>query len=120
MTADAEEPRRRSGPRDRGETLQLEERGERIRFAVKVAPRAARAAVTGVHDGALKVSLTAPPVDGAANRALCELLAKRLRLPRRAVTLVAGERSRCKTLEVEGLDAATLRERLVRGRESGR
>jgi uncharacterized protein (TIGR00251 family) len=76
-----------------------------VRFAVKVAPRASRDALTGVSAGALKLSLRAAPVDGAANQALCALLAKTLAVPRRAVWVVAGERSRRKTVYVAGVAA---------------
>lgn len=78
-------------------------------IAVRVAPRAAREAIAGVHDGALKVSLTAPPVEGAANAALIKLLSKRLGVPKRAVRIVAGEQSRNKRVALDGVDAATLR-----------
>ena len=76
-----------------------------VRFRVKVAPRAAREAIAGEHDGALKVSLTAPPVEGEANQALCSLLAKRLGVPKRAVVIVQGESARLKTVSVAGVTA---------------
>jgi len=94
---------------DDSEVLEVEQRAEGARFRVRVAPRASRAAVLGVHAGALKVSLTAPPVDGAANAALVKLLAKRLGVARGRVAIVSGERSRDKTVEVEGLDAGAVR-----------
>lgn len=59
----------------------------------------------GLHDGCLKVALAAPPVDGAANRALTELLAKLLARPRRDVSIVRGESSRKKTVAVLGVTA---------------
>ena len=74
-----------------------------VSFEVRVSPRASRDAVQGVHDGALKVALTAPPVEGAANAALCKLLSKELGVPKRAVTIVRGETSRNKTVSIEGL-----------------
>lgn len=75
-------------------------------------PRASRSRVVGEHDGLLKVQLAAPPVDGAANRALLELIAELLQLPRRRITLVSGESSRRKHLKVEGMAAADVAERL--------
>lgn len=72
-------------------------------FDVRVAPRASRDAVQGIHDGALKVALTAPPVEGAANAALCKLIAKTLGVPKRAVTIVRGETSRNKSVHVQGV-----------------
>ncbi len=80
-----------------------------LRFAVRVQPRASRTAVVGVHGGALRVRLQAPPVDGAANAALVEHLAEALDVPRRAVRVVAGGTARGKTVEVEGADAARVR-----------
>jgi uncharacterized protein (TIGR00251 family) len=77
-----------------------------VRFAVQVAPRASREAILGAHDGALKVALTAPPVDGEANAALVALLAKRLGVAKRSVTLVQGASSKRKTLEVAGVGPA--------------
>ncbi len=79
-----------------------------IRFAVHVQPRAARGEVRGLHGNALKVRLQAPPVDGAANAELTEVLAHALGIPRRLVTLVAGQTSRRKVVEVP----ASARERV--------
>ena len=78
--------------------------GDAVRFAVRVQPRASRSAIEGVHGGALKVRLHAPPVDGAANDALVALLADALDVPRRAVRIVAGASSRAKIVEVDGVD----------------
>jgi uncharacterized protein (TIGR00251 family) len=80
-----------------------------VRFAVRVTPRASRAAITGVHGGALKVSLTAPPVEGAANAALIELLSSALGVPKRAVRIEHGDHNRQKTLAVEGVTLAAVR-----------
>ena len=77
---------------------------------VYVAPRSSANKVIGVHNGEIKVALTAPPVEGAANRALIVFMAKALDVPRSSVTLQSGETSRHKVLRVEGIDAdATLR-----------
>ena len=73
-----------------------------MRVDVHVQPRASRNEIIGLHGAALKVRLQAPPVDGAANEALVSLLAERLRVPRRAVRVVAGATSRAKTVEIEG------------------
>lgn len=86
-----------------------------VRFEVQVAPRASRDAVIGEHDGALKIALTAPPVDGEANAALVAFLAKRLGVAKREVRLVQGATGRRKTLEVEGVGADAI-EALVRAR----
>ena len=65
-------------------------------------PRASRSRVVGLHDGRLKVTLAAPPVDGEANVELCATLAKALRVPKRAVSISHGEHNKHKTLRVEG------------------
>ena len=72
-------------------------------LSVRVIPRAGRSGLAGTRDGALLVRLTAPPVEGAANAALVEVLAKALRVPKRQVTIVAGERNRLKRVRVEGV-----------------
>lgn len=83
-----------------------------VSLAVRVAPRASRNELAGVEAGALKVRLTAPPVEGAANRALVKLLAKSLRVARGKVTVVSGQRSRNKRVLVLGLSQNELRGRL--------
>ena len=79
---------------------------------VRVVPRAGRDEVCDEADGAVKVRLRAPPVDGKANRALCALLAKRLGLRKRAVVIATGETSRYKQVVVHGLSEADVRARL--------
>ena len=76
---------------------------------VRVHPGARRNAITGVHDGALKVSLTTPPTDGRANQALIAFLAGELHIPRARITLLTGAASRAKTLRIAGLCADELR-----------
>lgn len=74
-------------------------------LSVRVHPGAKRDAVTGTHDGALKISLTAPPADGRANEALIAFLAERLGMPRSSITLLQGATSRSKTLRLIGITA---------------
>lgn len=81
---------------------------------VHVIPRAPVSTFAGTRDGALLVRLKAPPVDGAANEALIELLARRLDLPTRAITIVSGLRSRRKQVRIEDIDEETLRSKLAR------
>jgi len=81
-------------------------------FAIKVHPRAKKNAITGEIGDALKVSLTAPPVEGRANEACVEFFAKLLNVPRSSVTIAAGQNSRNKAILVAGLSAEEVRERL--------
>jgi uncharacterized protein (TIGR00251 family) len=89
--------------------LEVRERSGAVRFSVRVQPRAARSGVAGLHGGALRVRLSAPPVDGAANEELVELLAERLGVPRRDVSIVGGAASRSKLVEVRGVSAELVR-----------
>ena len=92
--------------------IPLRESAEGVAFAVKVHPRAKRDAITGELGDALKVSLTAPPVDGRANEACIEFFAKLLKVPRASVTIASGQTSRNKVIRVLGLRAEQIRERL--------
>ena len=73
-----------------------------------VQPGAKRTAVAGVYGTTLKISLAAPPVDGKANKELCTFLAKKLNLPKSAVSLVSGQASRDKVVFLPGITAAAL------------
>jgi hypothetical protein len=75
-------------------------------LTVRAHPGARKNGVTGIHADAVKIALTAPPVDGKANEALIAFLAEALRLPRARITLVAGVTSRTKTLRITGKSAA--------------
>jgi len=70
---------------------------------VRLQPRASANAIAGVQDGVVRVRVTAPPVDGAANEALVRLLAKALSVGRGRVSIVRGRSSRNKVVRVEGL-----------------
>ncbi len=85
-----------------------------VTFAVRVIPRASRNEIAGVQGGALKVRLTAPPVEGAANAALIELLASRLGVRKRAVSIAGGEKSRAKMVRVEGITRQRVEGALLR------
>jgi uncharacterized protein (TIGR00251 family) len=73
-----------------------------VTFDILVQPRASRAKIGPLHDGRIKIAVTAPPVDGEANAAVVELIAKRLAVPRSAVEVIAGASSRRKTVRVTG------------------
>jgi uncharacterized protein (TIGR00251 family) len=86
--------------------------GGAIVFAVRVQPRASRDEIVGEWNGALKIRLTAPPVDDRANEACCCLLAARLNVPVAAVRIVSGARSRNKRVAVRGVSAEQVRKLL--------
>ena len=87
-------------------------------LVVRVTPRAGRAAIGGERGGALLLRVAAPPVEGAANTAVIELVARALGLPRGAVSILGGGRAREKRLAVAGLGPAEVVARL--GPASGR
>jgi hypothetical protein len=82
-------------------------------FAVKVQPRAKRNAITGELGNALKLALTAPPIEGRANDACIAFFANLLKVPRSSVTIASGETSRHKVIRVAGLSAEEVRRRLA-------
>ncbi|MGD0888076.1 MAG: DUF167 domain-containing protein [Acidobacteriaceae bacterium] len=94
-------------------SLAIRDSSDGCTLPVRVHPGARRNAITGIHDGALKVSLTTPPTDGRANQALIAFLAGELRIPRARVTLLTGATSRSKSLRIAGLTAAQLRAALA-------
>ncbi len=81
-------------------------------FAINVHPRAKKDAITGELGNALKVALTAPPLDGRANEACIEFFAKALNVSRASVSIAAGQSSRNKVIRVAGLAAEETRKRL--------
>ena len=95
--------------------LPLTPTSEGVALPVRVVPRAGRDALDGVVEGALRVRLAAPPVEGAANRALLAFLADALGVPRRDLALLRGERGRHKLVLVRGLTADEVRRRLAMG-----
>ena len=86
--------------------------GRTLTFAVRVAPRASRSEISGEHDGALRVRIAAPPVEGAANRELIKVIARAFKVPQSAVEIIAGTNSKSKTVRVHGVDVLTI-ERLI-------
>jgi len=88
--------------------IQICEHDGNITFAVRVTPRASRDEIDGEYQGALKIRLTAPPVEDRANEALCRLLARRLKVPVSAVRIVGGEKSRNKRVAIVGVRPAQL------------
>ncbi|HEX9134556.1 MAG TPA: DUF167 domain-containing protein [Ktedonobacteraceae bacterium] len=84
-----------------------------MRMSVHVIPRSSKNSIAW-EEGVLKVRLTAPPVDGAANEALIALLAQCLGLPKRDISIVQGATGRHKTIEIMGMTAQAV-EQKIRG-----
>ena len=84
------------------------DRSGAVLLDIVVTPRASRDALLGERDGALRIAVTAPPVEGAANKAICALVAKALGVPKSAVELAHGQKGRRKTLSVNGVVEAQL------------
>lgn len=84
-----------------------------LSFEVAVQPRSSRAAIEGEYGGALKIRLTAPPVEGSANKQCVELIAKALGVPKSAVEIVSGKRSKRKRVRIRHGDATAAEKKLA-------
>ena len=84
-----------------------------VDLKIRVIPRAGRSGFAGVREGALLVRLAAAPVEGAANDELIAFLAKALKIPKRDIAIVNGERSRSKRVRIAGLDGEQALARLI-------
>lgn len=87
----------------------LEEKEDGVCIRIRALPRARKTDVAGMHDGALKIRLIAPPVDGKANQALEKFVAGRLGVASSAVRVIAGHKNRNKIIHVSGVSAADVR-----------
>ena len=92
--------------------IPITESAKGVTFSVKVHPRARKKAITGVIGDALKLALTAPPVEGRANQAVIEFFAELFEIPRSSVTIASGETSRNKQVRIAGLTRAAVAARL--------
>ena len=92
--------------------LSIQETATGISFQVKVHPRAKKNGITGTLGEALRLSLTAPPVEGRANEACIEFFARLLKVPRSSITIASGRSSRLKVIRITGITAAEFRARL--------
>jgi uncharacterized protein len=99
--------------------LALMQTGDGVILRVRVTPRAVRNAFEGLADGALRVRLAAPPVEGAANRALLAFLADALGVPKGSLEIARGERGRQKLVRVRGLTAEEVHRRLAPALRAG-
>lgn len=95
--------------------MKIDERHGAVTFLIRVIPRASRNAIEGEYRDALKVRLTAPPLDGRANEAVKRILAETLKVPVSAVRIVAGEKNRTKRIRIEGVSRIAI-ENLAAGK----
>jgi hypothetical protein len=86
--------------------LQISETREGLTVRLHVLPRAKRSEIAGFHNGALKIKVTAPPVDDAANRAIVEFFSELLSVPRSNLKILSGNKSREKVLQIKGIPLA--------------
>src|SRR6202171_3760093 len=93
--------------------LDAQEREGAVTFPVRVQPRASKDEIAGEMGGALKVRLRAPALEDRANEALVEFLAQLLNIPRSAVRILGGERSRTKRVEIRGVSGQQILALLV-------
>ena len=92
--------------------IKFEEKDEAVFFSVRVVPRASKSEIAGEIDGALKVRLCSPPVDGAANAELIKMLAREFGVSRGRVEIVSGQNSRTKRIRITGATVDEMRSRL--------
>ena len=89
--------------------LNVKEDKDSVTITVRVIPRSSVSEIVGEYDGAVKVRLTSPPVEGAANAELIKLFSKKLDVPKSSIAIVSGETSKTKRLRVSGVTSAKLR-----------
>lgn len=91
----------------------LEATGGCVRVLIRAQPRASRTEIVGEHNGALKVRIAAPPVEGAANAELVKFIAKKLGIASSRIRVLAGESARTKVVAIDHVDLATVRRVLL-------
>jgi uncharacterized protein (TIGR00251 family) len=92
--------------------LQVRETAAGLQVPLHVLPRAKHCEISGIHNGALRVKVTAPPVDDAANRAIIRFFSSLLDISKSSLTILAGSKSRNKVLQIEGISAGRFLERI--------
>lgn len=93
--------------------ISLKETPQGVTLTIKVQPRARRNAITGSMGGAIKLSLTSPPVEGKANQAVIDFLAEFFEIPRSSVTISSGQTHRLKVVRITGVATEQIRWRLA-------
>lgn len=89
-----------------------QEHPDGVVIKIKVQPRASKSRIAGVLGDALKVTLTAPPVDGAANAACIEFFSRLMDLPKNRIEIISGQTGRTKLLKIFGIKSADLKEKI--------
>jgi uncharacterized protein len=92
--------------------IEMKEKAGGVQFAVRVIPGASKNEMAGIQDGALKIKLTAPPVEGKANKACIDFLARLLGVRRSALAIASGEKSRKKIVTIDGMNLRELEDRM--------
>jgi len=93
--------------------LNITQHKEAIQFSAAIQPRASKNEISGVMNGALKIRLTSPPVEGAANKACVKFIAKRLGVSVAKVEIVGGLTSKNKIIRVEGMDESVFLQKIL-------
>jgi uncharacterized protein (TIGR00251 family) len=91
----------------------ISQKGDAVCLSVRVQPRSSKSGVAGMYGEQIKICLKSAPVENAANKECCDLLAKALGVPRSSVSVMNGQSSRSKVLKVEGVTPADVREALA-------
>jgi hypothetical protein len=91
----------------------ISQKGDGVSISVRVQPRSSKSGISGMYGESLRICLKAAPVDDAANRECCELVAKLLGVPRSSVSVMNGKSSRSKVLKVEGITASVVEKALT-------
>jgi len=86
--------------------IRFTEKDDYLIFAVRVIPKSSKSEIVGEHDGALKIKINAPPVDGAGNAELIKVLARRLKISKSAVEITSGQTSKRKQVRINGITRA--------------
>lgn len=92
--------------------LEIVETNEGVTFSIRVVPRASKSEIVGEHDGALKVRISSPPVDGTANEDVVRILAKAVGVAKSDVAIISGQTAKTKRIRITGVTAAQLQSRL--------
>jgi uncharacterized protein (TIGR00251 family) len=100
-----------TGP-ERDQILRVIDDG--VELSVIVVPRSSRCEIAGIHNNALRIKLTSPPVDNEANVQCCDFIAKQLGIAKRQVSIIRGKTARKKVVKIAGVTESEVRRKMVR------